>query len=156
MYTITSLPYHTDATTEKIALTNHSKIDASSTPVPTMWINVGVAVLVGTAFVAGKSYDSISKNTIDTSGELFGATMMDFLTINCDAVLTGGKNQCQCVNIHCTEEYGEFVNNPNLGGILGHCVISDRSKDCTDTCIKESEPNILRKCMKKNGCFNPI
>ena len=150
------LPYHTDTTTEKIAFTTSSKMDASSTPVPNMWKKMGVAVLVGTAFVAGKSFDSSSKKLNIASGDLLGAAMTVPLLINCDNVPTGGKVQCQCTNDNCAEEYNDFVNNANFGECFVRCGFTDRSKDCINTCLEESQSNKLRKCVVDNNCWVPF
>merc|ERR1712238_303611 len=89
------LPYQAD-TTEKIALVNPT----TTVPVSSMWKKAGVAMTIGTLFVAGNSWKKGP-----TSDSAAAAVSVSHLTFgdnlgrdDCDLVPVGdSKDQCTCI-----------------------------------------------------------
>eukprot|EP00751_Fragilariopsis_kerguelensis_P012672 CAMPEP_0170778772 /NCGR_PEP_ID=MMETSP0733-20121128/12589_1 /TAXON_ID=186038 /ORGANISM="Fragilariopsis kerguelensis, Strain L26-C5" /LENGTH=161 /DNA_ID=CAMNT_0011122257 /DNA_START=65 /DNA_END=550 /DNA_ORIENTATION=- len=155
--------YQTDnTTTDKDVLVNPSKMEPSS--VRTMLTKVGLATLVGTAFVVGNSvgYSHTSTGITKTSvayDELLGFELAEdgASTPSCSGAPKLFQKQCECANANCRSSYLGFVNGSSaaLTCLKDNCLTGD-SLTCFLTCFgKDKGPGgkELFQCLQSNKCL---
>mmetsp|Transcript_35469 Transcript_35469/g.39535 ORF Transcript_35469/g.39535 Transcript_35469/m.39535 type:complete len:140 (-) Transcript_35469:195-614(-) len=112
------LPYQDD-TTENIAL-----VHPSTVPVSSMWKKTGVALMIGTVFVAGNAWKNsptadsaaaVSVSRIPFEGPIFDS---------CIDLSGKSKDQCTCIFDKCEE----WVSVSTSSDIFRNCM----GYDCTD------------------------
>merc|ERR1712238_91632 len=165
VHTMSPLPYQTD-TTEKLTLVN-----TSSTTVPgSMWKKAGVAMTIGTLFVAGNTYRSNNNSAMIRPTDSAAAsvahitfgdmTVDDPYVPSCDKTPAIFKDVCECTLKPCGSLVGGFVNGDSdaIQCLKANCFGGD-SFTCFVGCFgKDTGPDgkKLVQCVRDSGCLSPF
>jgi len=128
-----------------------------------MLTKVGVATLVGTAFVVGNSYGyshtstGITKTSVAYDDLLGFGLAKDGYTPGCSGAPKIFKGQCECVIDNCESLLTGFItgSSPALTCIKDNCLGGDSLK-CFLTCASKDKGTggkELFQCAKENKCL---